>query len=357
MRRVARLAIVAGFTLALAACAEGETIHSGGNGGSGTGAGHNDGGDGPEGGKGGSTSSSFGGEGGDPSTGGSPSTGGTGGEGGGVVDTCPNGVKNPGEDCDGIDLGGASCTSIGMGFTGGTLSCDANCQFNTSACTTTTNNCGNNTINPGEACDGTNLNGQNCVTQGFDTGTLACNASCSGFITSGCMNTCTPVNLLTVNPGFDSGPNGGGWTESSLNFGSPVCDVATCGTGNGVGPHSGTYWAWFGGTNTAFEDAVVQRAVTIPTGTATLNFQLDLPSCESTAIAADTLTVTIDGTAVYSTTNGNSGCGVPGWELITINVSQFANGQSHTLKFEGITDDFNAATNFMLDSVELIGCQ
>ena len=46
---------------------------------------------------------------------------------------CGNGVKESGEQCDGSDLAGASCTS--QGYTGGTLSCSASCTFNTSACT------------------------------------------------------------------------------------------------------------------------------------------------------------------------------------------------------------------------------
>ena len=46
---------------------------------------------------------------------------------------CGNGVKEIGEACDGADLGGQTCT--GLGFGGGTLSCNGNCTYNTSACT------------------------------------------------------------------------------------------------------------------------------------------------------------------------------------------------------------------------------
>ena len=44
-----------------------------------------------------------------------------------------NEKKDPGEQCDGSDLGGATCASLG--FTGGTLSCNTNCVFDTSGCT------------------------------------------------------------------------------------------------------------------------------------------------------------------------------------------------------------------------------
>ncbi len=45
---------------------------------------------------------------------------------------CGNNIKEAGEQCDNADLGGASCSS--QGFSGGTLSCRASCDFDTSAC-------------------------------------------------------------------------------------------------------------------------------------------------------------------------------------------------------------------------------
>jgi len=48
------------------------------------------------------------------------------------ITVCGNGVKEIGEQCDGADLGGETCASLG--FRGGTLSCGASCDFNTSAC-------------------------------------------------------------------------------------------------------------------------------------------------------------------------------------------------------------------------------
>jgi serine protease AprX len=52
--------------------------------------------------------------------------------------------------------------------------------------------CGNGLREGAEACDGTDLGGQTCVTQGFGTGTLACQLDCT-FNTSGCSNLCSPV--------------------------------------------------------------------------------------------------------------------------------------------------------------------
>ncbi len=46
--------------------------------------------------------------------------------------------------------------------------------------------CGNNIKEVGETCDGTALNSQTCVDQGFDSGDLDCSSDCGSFVTSGC---------------------------------------------------------------------------------------------------------------------------------------------------------------------------
>ncbi len=55
--------------------------------------------------------------------------------------TCGNGALESPEPCDGADLGDNDCTTIGMGFSGGTLACVAagqanECTFDTSGCWT-----------------------------------------------------------------------------------------------------------------------------------------------------------------------------------------------------------------------------
>ena len=46
--------------------------------------------------------------------------------------------------------------------------------------------CGDHAAEPPEVCDGTDLTGQDCVSQGFGGGTLTCLSDCSGFDTSAC---------------------------------------------------------------------------------------------------------------------------------------------------------------------------
>ena len=47
---------------------------------------------------------------------------------------CGDNIKDHGEQCDNLDLGGKSCTDLG--YSGGTLGCSASCDFDFSACTT-----------------------------------------------------------------------------------------------------------------------------------------------------------------------------------------------------------------------------
>jgi hypothetical protein len=102
-------------------------------------------------------------------------------------------VDAPGEQCDGADLGGASCSSLG--FAGGTLGCSASCQFDTSACTQSL--CGNGSVDGSEQCDGANLNGASCVSLGYASGSLACSAGC-GFDTTGCVARTLPATGQTT---------------------------------------------------------------------------------------------------------------------------------------------------------------
>ncbi|MCA9709817.1 MAG: hypothetical protein KDK70_28515 [Myxococcales bacterium] len=55
----------------------------------------------------------------------------------GPVGNCGNGIIDPGEQCDGSDLQGFDCSSLGL--SGGTLACDGEmCTFDTSMCSSTT---------------------------------------------------------------------------------------------------------------------------------------------------------------------------------------------------------------------------
>ncbi|MFH2009675.1 MAG: DUF4215 domain-containing protein [bacterium] len=146
--------------------------------------------------------------------------------------SCGNGAVDPGEACDGGDLNGQTCVS--QGFAGGTLSCNAGCTFNTSACQAAI--CGNGNIEAGEACDGANLGGQTCANFGYAGGTLACTGSCT-INTSGCTNSVCGNGAVEAGEECDDGNTAGGDGCSGSCFWEHVCSadgVLTCGV-----PYSG----------------------------------------------------------------------------------------------------------------------
>lgn len=95
--------------------------------------------------------------------------------GGGGGAGCGNGVAEPGEDCDGSDLGGQDCTDVG--FVTGVLSCDDTCHFDTSSCSAQL--CGNGMIEGDEQCDGAQLGGTDCSDLQLGQGTPSCTENCT----------------------------------------------------------------------------------------------------------------------------------------------------------------------------------
>jgi len=108
---------------------------------------------------------------------------------------CGDGTIQPGEECDLSNWGPiTNCSGLDL-FTGGTLSCDQECFFNTSGCTGVAGgSCGDNIIQVGEDCDGTNFGPITACwnLDGFTGGTLSCIATGTHrchFNTSACTTT------------------------------------------------------------------------------------------------------------------------------------------------------------------------
>jgi hypothetical protein len=126
--------------------------------------------------------------------------------------TCSNSNVEPGEQCDGTDLNEKTCTDFG--FAGGTLSCSDNCMFDLTDCRYSI--CGNNKPESGEQCDGTALNGKDCRNFGFAGGTLKC-ADCM-YDLSACNSHICGNNILESGEQCDGSLNEA--TCSSLGFAS-----------------------------------------------------------------------------------------------------------------------------------------
>ena len=104
---------------------------------------------------------------------------------------CGNGVQNPGEDCDGQDFGGATCMSETKH--GGNLHCNADCTFDTAACTLAS--CGNGIVEEGESCDGSDLGSGTCASIGYAGGQLACSTDCVYDVSTCCADSCPTAGL------------------------------------------------------------------------------------------------------------------------------------------------------------------
>lgn len=50
---------------------------------------------------------------------------------------CGNGMTEDAEECDGDDLGSSTCEGLGLGYTGGTITCSPTCRLDADECTTT----------------------------------------------------------------------------------------------------------------------------------------------------------------------------------------------------------------------------
>jgi hypothetical protein len=110
----------------------------------------------------------------------------------GIESECGNGILEGAEQCDGSELNHMTCVDLNYGYSEGTLGCDPDtCTYDISDCEFP-QSCGNGIVEPGEQCDGTNLSGGTCTGLGYAYGTLACSSDCR-YDASECSNNTTNV--------------------------------------------------------------------------------------------------------------------------------------------------------------------
>lgn len=205
--------------------------------------------------------------------------------------------------------------------------------------------------------DGTTDTSENPVhyypSAGTYTVSLTASNSCGSNISTQQITVMNCPNDL-VNGDFESGPGSGAWTEFSLTFGTPICSMASCGTGSSLGAHTGNFWAWFGGV-TGFEQGSLSQSFNIPVNsTATLSFWLEMSNCDS---PSDYLKVAIDADTIFGQPASGPNCGLIGYVRHIINLNAYADGNSHTLTFFSRTYGINGGTSdFFVDDVQLNVC-
>jgi hypothetical protein len=137
---------------------------------------------------------------------------------------CGNDILEPPEVCDGSDLGGEDCVSLGFGV--GVLDCSNRCTgFDTRECSPSVF-CGNGIIESTEVCDGSELDGADCVSQGFHGGLLECRTNCGAYDTSACDGFCGDGSVN--GPELCDTNDVGGATCETLGFyeGAVTCDAS-----------------------------------------------------------------------------------------------------------------------------------
>lgn len=153
---------------------------------------------------------------------------------------------------------------------------------------------------------------------------------------------------IVADGSFEAGTPNPFWDEASSSFGTPVCDLASCGLGGGTGPRTGGFWVWFGGAPTG-DVGSMEQDVTIPAaGSASLNFYLEIPliAAGGTGFVA----VKMDGTEIFRATYAADQATYATYALVTVPVGTYADGNSHALRFESTT---TGSGNFFVDDVSI----
>jgi len=193
-------------------------------------------------------------------------------------DDCGNNTLDTGELCDGSLLDGNDCESIAGDFGGGDLACNATCDgWVTTGCTSV-DDCGNDALDSGETCDGSLLNGNECATIGgiFTGGDLACNATCDGWVTTACTtggDSCSNPLVVTGDASFVG-------TDITADFTDQLdLQDASCDGGYGV-PATGAVEAVFEVALAAGDKMVVAESGDLD------GYLMVVSTCDSSAVCA-----------------------------------------------------------------------
>lgn len=159
-----------------------------------------------------------------------------------------------------------------------------------------------------------------------------------------------PMAEVVQDGGFEAGDPNPYWTSFSQSFGTVLCDTS-CSNSPDNAPRTGSWWVWFGGIDAA-EEGYVSQSVTIPANSATLSFWLRVPF--TSGLAADYFAVSIDGNELFRVTADASAAYQAAYQQVTLDVSAYADGGTHTLRFDSaVVGGGPETSNFMLDDVSL----
>lgn len=149
---------------------------------------------------------------------------------------------------------------------------------------------------------------------------------------------------------FEAGIGAGTWTEASVTFGTPLCDAGSCGTcGGPCVPHTGSIYAWFGGSGDAAEIGSVEQTATIPTGTAVNLVGWVKIGATGDGSSGNYIRAYVDGNLVGEVTAEDSSDFVDYVEVF-LPIDAYADGNAHAIKIEG-KENGTSAFNGLVDDV------
>lgn len=153
-----------------------------------------------------------------------------------------------------------------------------------------------------------------------------------------------------IDGSFEQGIEGSSWTQTSTNFGTPLCDAGCGDCGGPCGAFEGDWYAWFGGAGDVEEGSLTQM-VTIPPGTTgELTFQFKIATAGD-SLVDDFVHIMIDGNMFFHRTAATA-ADYEEYTLATIDISQFADGADHMIMAYGIQST-ELAVNFLMDDFSL----
>jgi hypothetical protein len=240
-----------------------------------------------------------------------------------ALSKCGEGNVTADEQCEGLDLQGATCESLG--FDEGTLACDpSTCFFDTSGCQT----CGDGVKGGSEECDDQDFGGATCDSEGAGQyGSLACTADCQ-IDTSGCSD-CTAVQT------WDFSSCNQGWTTrrayaSASGSVSWDCGEPTSGPGTADG-HDGQWATDLTGNYNGYESSALESPI------------IDLSQCNATSIrfvwehwwAFEGSSSNYDGGILQVSTNGGST-----WSYATPDVGGYFMGSLISASYPPVDNEY-----------------
>lgn len=154
---------------------------------------------------------------------------------------------------------------------------------------------------------------------------------------------------LLADGGFELGNSSSSpWRQYSLLFGTPLCSVSTCGGYGSALPHSGQWWAWFGGASKT-EEGWLEQSFRLPAGKGFLRFYLQVKGCGN---PADFIQILVDENEIWRQNVSGIHCWQTDYRRHEVDLSAFADGNSHNLKIYS-QQTTSATTNFFLDDLTL----